>query len=63
MDNFSLIQLADNCCPKLFEKFIGVASSDFFSGREFEEILDSAVTTGRKFFNQIVNSATQTEAG
>ena len=64
MDNFSLIQLADNCCPKLFSKFIGVASSDnFFSGRDFEEILDSAVTTGQKFFYQIVNSAAQTEAG
>ena len=64
MDNFSLIQLADNCCPKLFKKFIGVASSDnFFSGRDFEEILDSAVTTGQKFFYQIVNSAAQTEAG
>ena len=63
MDNFSLIQLADNCCPKLFKKFIGVASSDnFFSGREFEELLDTAVTTGRKFFYQIVNSAAQTEA-
>ena len=64
MDNFSLIQLADNCCPKLFKKFIGVASSDnFFSGRDFEEILDSAVTTGQKFFYQVVNSAAQTEAG
>ena len=64
MDNFSLIQLADNCCPKLFKKFLGVASSDnFFSGRDFEKILDSAVTTGQKFFYQIVNSAAQTEAG
>ena len=64
MDNFSLIQLADNCCPKLFKNFIGVASSDnFFSGRDFEQILDSAVTTGQKYFYQIVNSAAQTEAG
>ena len=64
MDNFSLFQLADNCCPKLFKKFIGVASSDnFFSGRDFEEILNSAVTTGQKFFYQIVNSAAETEAG
>ena len=64
MDIFSLIQLADNCCPKLSKKFIGVASSDnFFSGRDFEEILDSAVTAGQKFFYQIVNSASQTEAG
>ena len=64
MDNFSLIQLADNCCPKLFKKIIGVASSDnFFSDRDFEEIVDSAVTTGQKFFYQIVNSAAQTEAG
>ena len=64
MDNFSLIQLPDNCCPKLFKKFMGVASSDnFFSGRDFEEILDSAVTTGQKFFYQIVNSAAQTKAG
>ena len=64
MDNFSLFQLADNCRPKLFKKFIGVASSDnLFSGRDFEEILDSAVTTGQKFFYQIVNSAAQAEAG
>ena len=64
MDNFSLIQLADNCCPKLFKNFIGVASSDkFFSDRDFEEILDSAMTTGQKFFYQNVNSAAQTEAG
>ena len=63
MDNFSLIQLADNRCPKFFKKFIGVTSSDnFFSGRDFEEILDSAVTTGQNFFYQIVNSAAQTEA-
>ena len=63
MDNFSLIHMADNCCPKLFEKLISVASSDnFFSGRDFEEILDSAVTTGQKFFYQIVNSAAQREA-
>ena len=41
-----------------------MASSDnFFLGRDFEEILDSAVTTGQKFFYQIVNSAAQTEAG
>ena len=41
-----------------------MASSDnFFSCRDFEEILDSAVTTGQKFFYQIVNSAAQTEAG
>ena len=58
MDNFSLIQLADNCCPKLFKKIIGVASSDnFFSGEDFEKILHSAVTTGQKFFYQIVNRA------
>ena len=64
MDHFSLSQLADNCCPKLFKKFIGVASSDnFFSGRDFEEILDSAMTTDQEFFNQIVNSAAQPEAG
>ena len=63
MDNFSLIQLADNCCSKLFKKIIGVASSDnFVSGRDFEEKLDSAVTTGQDFY-QIVNSAAQTEAG
>ena len=35
----------------------------FFSGRDFEEILDSAVTTGQKFFYQIVKSAAQTKAG
>ena len=64
MDRFSLFQLADNCCPKLFKKIIGVASSDnFFSGRDFEKILDSAETTGQKFSYQIVNSAAQTEAG
>ena len=64
MDNFSLIRLADNCCHKLFKTFIGVASSDnFFSGRDFEEILDSDATTGQKFFCQIVNSSAQTEAG
>ena len=41
-----------------------MASSDnFVSGRDFEEILDSAMTIGRKFFYQIVNSAAQTEAG
>ena len=41
-----------------------MASSDnFFSGRDFEEILDSAVTTGQKFSYQFVNSAAQTEAG
>ena len=63
-DNFSLFQLADNCCPKLFKKFTRVASSDnFFSGRDFEEILDSAVTTGQKLFYQNVYSAGQTEAG
>ena len=63
MDSLRLIQLADNWCPKIFKKFIGVASSDnFFLGRVFEEILDSAVTTGQFFFYQIVNSAAQTEA-
>ena len=61
MDNLSLIQLADNCCPKLCKKFIVVASSDnFFSGPDFEEILDTAVTNGQKFLYQIVNSAAQT---
>ena len=41
-----------------------MASSDnFFSGRDLEEILNSAVTTGQKFIYQIVNSAAQTEAG
>ena len=50
--------------PNFSKKFIGVASSDnFFSDRDFEEILDSAVTTGQKFYYQIVNSAAQTEAG
>ena len=64
MANFSLIQLADNCCPKLIKKNVVVASSDnFFSGRDFEENLDSAVTTGQEFSYQNVNSAAQTEAG
>ena len=64
MDKFNLVQLADNCCPKLSNKFIGVASSDnFFSGRDFEHKLDSAMTTGHKIFYQTIDSAAQTEAG
>ena len=64
MDNFSWIHLADNCSPKLFKKFIAVASFDnFFSGRDFEEALDSAVKTGQKYYYGVANSATQTEAG
>ena len=48
MDNSTLIQLADNC-HILSKEFIGVASFDnFFSGRDFEKILDSAVATGQK---------------
>ena len=63
MDNSSLFQLANNCCPKLYKKFFGVASSDnFFSDRDFEETLDSAVTAGQNYFYQIVSSAAQTEA-
>ena len=51
MDNFSSIQLADNSCTRLFKKIIGVASYDnFFQGRDSEEILASAVTTGQKNF-------------
>ena len=63
MVNFSSIQWADNCCPNFFKNVIGVASSDnFLPGRDFEEILDSALATGQIFY-QIVNGAAQTEAG
>ena len=49
LDNFSLIQLADNCCPKRFKTVIGVASFDnSFSDRDFEELLKTPVTAGQK---------------
>ena len=55
---------AENVMKESIRENIDLASSDnFFSGRDFEEILDSAVTTGQKLFYQIVNSAAQTEAG
>ena len=64
MDNLTILQMAENCCPALFRKFLGVASADnFFSDQNLAQIQEIEVKTKPSFSYQIVNSAAQYQEG
>ena len=64
MDNLTLLQIAQNCCPAMFNKFLGVASADnFFSNKNLTQAHKLSTRGSASFFYQIVNSDTQFQTG
>ena len=65
MDNLTLLQIAENCCPPLFKKFLGVASANnFLSDRDRVQMQQYLVMSRRSsLFYQIVNTSNQLEKG
>ena len=65
MDNLTLLQIAENCCPPLFKKFLGVTSADnFFSNQNRAQMQEYLAITGQSsLFYQIVNTSSQNQRG
>ena len=62
MDNETLIQLTQCCCPLLFNKNLGVASADtFLVENDLEKSFQQSRTNN--FFYQIVNTSKSDQIG